>query len=276
MPQKCRLACFILKEHFGSVVEQIAKVLLSRGRKSIRELIQETKLPRSQIQNALFVLLQHNLVVYQEDAKKDITYYQILQDAIFLRTQFPNFLKAISDHLGPDAAQIFQFILTQGRVSFSHIVAHVSVTAPQEAFAALLKHKYIHRLRACHTFCVVEGTISEDSGCDLRPAKKSAKKDIFAVPNFVSNFVPLQSASHKRKAAEISSPAAKNTDDFLPPLKRFSRLSSQTNPSALLNGSNLEPINFEHSPPKKASSSSIPHSQTKAVNEQVEEEEEEE
>ncbi|GBG60525.1 hypothetical protein CBR_g5700 [Chara braunii] len=155
-----KLACAILKDQFGGLVESVCRSLILKGVLSFAELGRETGLRPDELRNCLLVLVQHNCVQAfrnEADGTKTPTMYMALVDRILQRLRFPKFLLHIKEALGEEAAEsIIEGLMEHGRLSVEQLVqrsaeksnrAEVVVGGSlKSAFAALVREHYLERV----------------------------------------------------------------------------------------------------------------------------------
>eukprot|EP00128_Syssomonas_multiformis_P011588 Colp12_sorted_trinity150504_noHs@967 len=153
-PEEVRLASYMVKEHFGDVVQEIAKCLLEKGRQHIRNLISLTKLQRAQVQSSLFVLIQHNLASFEEDVTDGTTYYEIDLKACLLRTRFPRFIQLAKVLYGVEGELLTTQLLQDGRLAYEELmnkVKQIDTTIPEsrfvDKFIAFVEHHFFMRIK---------------------------------------------------------------------------------------------------------------------------------
>ena len=76
--------------------------LISKGRLLISQLINYTKLTRLQVEKALFILIQQNIVKYAEKPRTQLNYYSVDINEVLMRIHFPIFIQAIKEIFGAD------------------------------------------------------------------------------------------------------------------------------------------------------------------------------
>ena len=59
---KADLACFLLAEHFGSVVSQVGYCLQTNGPSPLRVIAAKTKIPTKRVKTSLLTLMQHRML----------------------------------------------------------------------------------------------------------------------------------------------------------------------------------------------------------------------
>eukprot|EP01027_Heterolobosea_sp_BB2_P002661 GEZU01004020.1.p1 GENE.GEZU01004020.1~~GEZU01004020.1.p1 ORF type:complete len:117 (+),score=36.98 GEZU01004020.1:128-478(+) len=64
MLSKRNLARDIIRDQFGEVVERVSAILILRGKKTIAELMEESKLPFLQVRNSLITLVHQNMCTF--------------------------------------------------------------------------------------------------------------------------------------------------------------------------------------------------------------------
>ncbi|XP_031566026.1 DNA-directed RNA polymerase III subunit RPC3-like [Actinia tenebrosa] len=151
-----RLASYILREHFGDIVETVGSYLVQKGARSLREIIFDTKLKKEQVQKALCSLVQHKLVVHEEK-KKNVLLYSLEIEKILLYLRFPRFVMAAKSLFDDTGKLIIEEIIKHGAIPMSVIVDNVveqfkcaglnsTESDVRKVFSNLVEGHYLYRL----------------------------------------------------------------------------------------------------------------------------------
>ncbi|KXS21643.1 hypothetical protein M427DRAFT_93424 [Gonapodya prolifera JEL478] len=122
MTARARLAAEILKDAFGPIVQKVGNTLIIKGRLTIGALAQNTKLPVRQIREALFSLIQHNLVRWIEavEGQRVVTHYSLETEDVLARLRLPSHVALVKKLLGGDAGAVMEFVAKYGRIKNPH------------------------------------------------------------------------------------------------------------------------------------------------------------
>ena len=101
-----RLAEYIVRADFGSVVASVASILLHRGRMRLTEIAHFTKLPRRSVAGILITLVQHNLAWYCETelGQRTHEYFEMNLKECLMRLRWARILEMTQESLGEDVS----------------------------------------------------------------------------------------------------------------------------------------------------------------------------
>ncbi|XP_037793487.1 LOW QUALITY PROTEIN: DNA-directed RNA polymerase III subunit RPC3-like [Penaeus monodon] len=117
--QKC---CYkILNEYFGDIVARVGDALFQKGLNPLRVICAHTKLPHSKVSEALAVLVQHNLVTWEE-WRPQIPGYTLLHDRILLILRFPRYVYLVREQYGEEGEMVVDVLLKEGQATASSII----------------------------------------------------------------------------------------------------------------------------------------------------------
>lgn len=166
MQHRCKLACHLIRTHFGDLVEKVCRCLVYKGPLALAEIARYTELNPSQLRNCLLVLVQHNCVqgykveheAIGQAAPKAVTSYIAVIDNILHRVRFPKFLVIVRDEIGDEAESLLEGLLEHGRLTLEQVVQRAAArqgkaeaeveTLQKQTFAALVRSHYIERCPA--------------------------------------------------------------------------------------------------------------------------------
>lgn len=177
--QQKRVASLILKEHYGEIVEKVGTYLVAKGPRPLREIIQDTKLTRDQIQKSLCCLIQHHFVTFEVN-KKNVTLYNAWISNILLRARAPRYIFCAKSIFGYTGELIVDEILQHGAVAMSKVVTKVVNHLAEDnldvdehevnsTFADLVRNHFLQRVKTVHEDSVDLNSYSEDDLYALPP-----------------------------------------------------------------------------------------------------------
>ncbi|XP_048584194.1 DNA-directed RNA polymerase III subunit RPC3 [Nematostella vectensis] len=151
-----RLASYILREHYGDIIEAVGNYLISKGARTLREIIHETKLKPEQVQKSLCSLIQHQLVTFEQNNRHQ-TVYKIEVDNILIFTRFPRVIYCAKTLYGDVGEILIEEVLKHGAMQMSVILRVVAARMVEtgvvcsegdvhEVFTSLVDGHYLKRL----------------------------------------------------------------------------------------------------------------------------------
>ncbi|KAI8577106.1 hypothetical protein K450DRAFT_253690 [Umbelopsis ramanniana AG] len=136
MSTQPRLCREIVLEHFGPIVEQVAQVLLTKGRLTLSGIVQFTQMPVRTVREALVVMIQHNICFYAEarEGLRQVCFYSIGQDEILLRLRIGRIIYWAGEWFGKEASTITHLMLLNGRLTLKDLKQWVTdnESSPQQ------------------------------------------------------------------------------------------------------------------------------------------------
>eukprot|EP01135_Chromosphaera_perkinsii_P011925 Nk52_evm42s2531 gene=Nk52_evmTU42s2531 len=156
--QECRLASFLLRESFGEVVEKVGLYLLQNGKATtMKGLLDGTKLKPVLLKEALFTLMHHNLVTFDESKPKEATKYEISLDEVLMRLRFSRFMTQVGEKIGVEARDVVLLFIKEGRMSFGRLMKEIHklvgdeelkkcASTYQEVFKDMVNDHYLRRV----------------------------------------------------------------------------------------------------------------------------------
>ncbi|KAI9285252.1 RNA polymerase III subunit RPC82 helix-turn-helix domain-containing protein [Umbelopsis sp. AD052] len=140
MSTQPRLCREIVLEHFGPIVEQVAQVLLTKGRLTLSGIVQFTQMPVRTVREALVVMIQHNICFYAEarEGLRQVCFYSIGQDEILLRLRIGRIIYWSGEWFGKEASTITHLMLLNGRLTLKDLKQWVkdNESSPQQKIVA--------------------------------------------------------------------------------------------------------------------------------------------
>ncbi|CAB3981280.1 DNA-directed RNA polymerase III subunit RPC3 [Paramuricea clavata] len=208
-----RLSSHILKEHYGEIVEKVGLNILRKGWTTIASIKQDTGLAISKIKKSICILIQHNLVKFQKNARGQVTYSAQISNILTIH-QYPKLTYCAKVTFGDAAELIIEELLHHGSMTMSSIVANVTNRLLDPALSQSEQIDYEH---VANQFVeLVKGHLIKRSLGDeimvISKGTEEAKLDVVRA-NDMEYDLPLgyiTSASGKRKAVSNNDgPAAK-------------------------------------------------------------------
>jgi RNA polymerase III subunit RPC82 helix-turn-helix domain len=88
-------------------MQQVAQVLLTKGRLTLSGIVQFTALPVRTVREALVVMIQHNICFYAEarEGLRQVCYYSIGQDEIILRLRIGRIIYWAGEWFGKEVCR---------------------------------------------------------------------------------------------------------------------------------------------------------------------------
>mmetsp|Transcript_17617 Transcript_17617/g.38434 ORF Transcript_17617/g.38434 Transcript_17617/m.38434 type:complete len:553 (-) Transcript_17617:215-1873(-) len=160
-----KLACDLIKDQFGDIVEKVLNCLVYKGKHTFHELGRSTGFPPAQLKNCILVLMQHNCVeAYKEDqAPPDpnkvappapIVYVAVI-DRIIQRLRHPRFMVHVRETMGEREEIILQALLEHGRLRIDQLLEYTAAREERdmddarvdvdEALTELVQAHYVER-----------------------------------------------------------------------------------------------------------------------------------
>lgn len=113
----------ILQEIFGEIVANVGQVLFKLGTNPLRVIKGNINIPEDKVREALAVLIQHNLVTYNE-WHTNIPAYTLEHERILLMVRFPRYVYMVRERFGEESELLVDMLLKEGQSSASHIIVH--------------------------------------------------------------------------------------------------------------------------------------------------------
>ncbi|XP_042220401.1 DNA-directed RNA polymerase III subunit RPC3-like isoform X1 [Homarus americanus] len=111
----------ILNEYFGDIVAKVGEALFLKGVNPLRVICASTKLPLVKVSEAVAVLIQHNLVTWEE-WRPGIPCYTLLHDRVLLILRFPRYVYLVREQFGEEGEMVVDVLLKEGQATASHII----------------------------------------------------------------------------------------------------------------------------------------------------------
>ncbi|KAF9192290.1 RNA polymerase III subunit C82 [Haplosporangium sp. Z 767] len=180
-----RLCRLVIREHFGPIVEQVANVLIRKGRMPVGMIAHLTKLKPRQVRECLFVMIQHNVAVYAEQQEKTriVTYYEIHRPELLNRVLIPKVLRYSQEWFERDGALIAQSILSHGKLTIMDCLADINSTIipgttgrPKEQRTQSLKKAFTRMVKEKCLIAVRPSDSLTETDKDMAEEKKATDK----------------------------------------------------------------------------------------------------
>ncbi|XP_050699805.1 DNA-directed RNA polymerase III subunit RPC3-like [Eriocheir sinensis] len=111
----------ILREYFGDIVAKVGAVLYQRGANPLRVICLHARLAQDKVSQALAVLIQHNLVTWEEWRPR-VPAYTLLYERVLLILRFPRYVYLVREQFGEEAEMALDVVLKEGQAAASHII----------------------------------------------------------------------------------------------------------------------------------------------------------
>ncbi|XP_042859941.1 DNA-directed RNA polymerase III subunit RPC3-like [Penaeus japonicus] len=111
----------ILNEYFGDIVARVGDALFQKGLNPLKVICTHSKLPYSKVSEALAVLVQHNLVTWEE-WRPQTPGYTLLHDRILLILRFPRYVYLVREQFGEEGEMVVDVLLKEGQATASSII----------------------------------------------------------------------------------------------------------------------------------------------------------
>ncbi|KAJ3030889.1 UNVERIFIED_CONTAM: DNA-directed RNA polymerase III subunit RPC3 [Siphonaria sp. JEL0065] len=202
----------------------------------------QTQLTTKQVKEALFLLIQHNIVSYTEAAEglRVVCYYSVNPLQVLLRDRFPLYIKTAKDLFGNYGAEIIAEILKQGKCTFETIQklypldAHADevLDAFEEAFNKLLEQNFVVQVGDDDSVSILDRKVSEElaevaKNPNMTANEKSKMKKSLEARNKDVEFEDMPTGN-KRKLIytfeEGDNKAAKTVDEEYDATKSYWRI----------------------------------------------------
>ncbi|XP_024521387.1 DNA-directed RNA polymerase III subunit rpc3 [Selaginella moellendorffii] len=164
------LACDLINDQFGELVQKVCDCLVQRGSLLLSEIARFTGIDVAPLGDCLKQLIQHNCVqafrasVEQEHdglgaggrpAPKPNTFYMLILDNVLHRMRFPKFMTLVRDDIGSEAQGLLGALLQHGRLTLDQLLKRAAECAQpgdvevemsvKKAFVELVEAHFIER-----------------------------------------------------------------------------------------------------------------------------------
>ncbi|KAI9347949.1 RNA polymerase III subunit RPC82 helix-turn-helix domain-containing protein [Zopfochytrium polystomum] len=165
------LACMIIREHFGEIVERVCSVLIRKGRSLFAAIVGATKLPPKQVRECLFVLIQHNVVQFTEtvEGQRVLVYYTANLDGIVARDRIPLFAYLARVRFGETGRRMFLHLATNGRSDAKRLLKVVDTPEAEFTWKTMISQSFVERV-------LTEEEIAAKNAVSEVPEPKTAAK----------------------------------------------------------------------------------------------------
>jgi len=203
----------IISDHFGPIVEKVCTALISKGRLLISQLVNYTKLTRLQVEKALFILIQQNIVKYAEKPRTQLNYYSVDINEVLMRIHFPIFIRTIKEIFGTDGEEIAKLLLLHGRLSLTSLLTYVEdADSVKNTFCSMVATGFIIAVRPEDSISMVDKLLAEE---DIEVSKLGASLKANDVSRIrVSLAVRAENEYDNNVATGMKRKAISNYDDY--------------------------------------------------------------
>uniref|UniRef100_A0A0B8RPK6 DNA-directed RNA polymerase III subunit RPC3 n=1 Tax=Philothamnus irregularis TaxID=1899461 RepID=A0A0B8RPK6_9SAUR len=203
-----KLCSLLLCEHFGEIVEKVGMQLIRMGGQTLWMISQNTGMSLDQVRKALCVLIQHNLVIFQQQKRGQVEYEA--QCSRMLRIlRYPRYIYTAKTLYSDTGELIVEELLLNGKMTMSAVVKKVAdrLTETMEdgktmdysevsaTFTCLADTHFVQRCPS-----PPEGPESTEARPAPTPALAVNEKEMYAVPKL--NLVGKGKRKHSDNAKE--------------------------------------------------------------------------
>ncbi|ORX77928.1 hypothetical protein BCR32DRAFT_270338 [Anaeromyces robustus] len=162
----------IISDHFGPIVEKVCTILISKDRLLISQIVNLTKLTRRQVEEALFILIQQNIVKYAEKPRTPLNYYSVDINEVLMRIHFPLFIHTLKEIFGTDGEEIAKLLLLHGRLSLTKLLTYVEdKESIKNTFCSMVATGFIIAVRPEDSISMIDKLLAEE---DIEVSKLGA------------------------------------------------------------------------------------------------------
>lgn len=192
----------ILEDDFGSIVAQVGSLLISKGRHSVLHLRKALPdLSALHIYQALFILMQHNVVKYaeQEEAggQRVVNYYSVDIEATLLRLRLPFYINVCRLLRGEPGEEVAFAVAQHGKVRADFFAEKDELVS---AFDELVKQGFLEPVKPSDTVSMADKRIAYvRNGMALKPGATALdKKKLVVAAEAITDFSTDDTAGSKR------------------------------------------------------------------------------
>ena len=213
LPEVVEFGFVIARDHFGDHVGRVAKSVHGVG-KTLRMIVEHTKLGFRDVRNALLVLMQHSIVQIKTEGQGETQqeFYVLVIKALLVRTRFPRFMERVYDHyvdespeLAEAARAVVQHVCLHGRISTADLlrdlVQQQGDPEQGDAWSRKLLEQAVHKLSS-NQF-VVQATANQSKPAPEEPASGGKKPGARAKRPTISK--ALQGLGAKKRKVTLGS-----------------------------------------------------------------------
>uniref|UniRef100_A0A0K8S1F2 DNA-directed RNA polymerase III subunit RPC3 n=1 Tax=Crotalus horridus TaxID=35024 RepID=A0A0K8S1F2_CROHD len=203
-----KLCSLLLCEHFGEIVEKVGTQLIRMGGQTLWMISQNTSMSLDQVRKALCVLIQHNLVTFQQQ-KRGLVEYEAQCSRMLRILRYPRYIYTAKTLYSDTGELIVEELLLNGKMTMSAVVKKVAdrLTETMEdgktmdysevsaTFTCLADTHFVQR-------CPSPSESSESAETQPPPTPTLAfnEKDMYAVPKL--NLIGRGKRKHSDNAKE--------------------------------------------------------------------------
>ena len=150
--QISRVASILIQEHFGVPAQQVSDSIMKRGLSSLQDIVADTSLQRSAIKRLLCILIQHDIVSYNDDSR--FALFSVNLHKAYLIARYPRFLSLVRGESGTTAELILSQLLIHGSCSIEELVENISagqevpdIEKLQVLFLSMMEKRYVVKVK---------------------------------------------------------------------------------------------------------------------------------
>lgn len=144
--KKIQLGYLLLRDHFGSIVADVASTLMTNGTSPMRLIVFKTKLGVKNVKKALKVLIQHQFVEYVK-VERDIIEYKIDLNRVLSLLRYPKYIYIAKLLYSDEGEHIAEELLKQGQQPASVTIQNVVTRLAQALKEQSADQKQIRNLQ---------------------------------------------------------------------------------------------------------------------------------
>ncbi|XP_025032346.1 DNA-directed RNA polymerase III subunit RPC3 isoform X2 [Python bivittatus] len=222
-----KLSSLLLCEHFGEIVEKVGTQLIRMGGQTLWMIAHNTGMSLDQVRKALCVLIQHNLVMFQQQ-KRGLVEYEAQRSRVLRILRYPRYIYTAKTLYSDTGELIVEELLLNGKMTMSAVVKKVAdrLTETMEdgktmdysevstTFTCLADTHFVQR-------CPLppEGSESTETLPSPAPTLVCNEKDMYAVPklNLIGKGKRKHSDNTKEDGERAGKRSKKDTESKEPP-----------------------------------------------------------
>ncbi|XP_064390213.1 DNA-directed RNA polymerase III subunit RPC3-like isoform X2 [Halichondria panicea] len=206
------LACSLLRESFGELVEKVGTYLLHNGGVSLTDIIGGTGITQNQVKKSLCVLIQHQLVTFKAHSKGSHMIYHMTIASVLLMVRYPRCIHTGKVLFGDSGELIIEDLLQQGQSLMSQCIQRVSERLEEsltnsghevssvgkivkQQFIALVEGQFVQRVSPCNS----EVDVAQNGAQETGGIKTTTSENKFVLP---SNIEAIRYVEGRKRGRE--------------------------------------------------------------------------
>jgi DNA-directed RNA polymerase III subunit RPC3 len=185
------LSYLLICEHFGSIVANVAKVLMTKGLCPLGLIIKESNESIDSVRKALITLIEHQFVCYETN-NRGIIEYKIGIEEVLTILRYPKYIYVSKMLFGDEAEYIVEELLRHGMLTMTHTIQTVvnrlvgaldqsmTTNLAQNVYKVFTKFVKMHFIQRAQTFSN-NSSNSDQNDCHLNQTQQNS--DLYLLPN---------------------------------------------------------------------------------------------